>query len=707
MRTLLLFLLMILPLQVMAAAGTLENQYLRLQVSSQNGSVIHLVDKRTGTDYIGNLKDARLFRLLIPRKGYLSRRINSWGQKAEQVEVSNGVLTIRFHHLQISRHRYYFQSGVMDVPEPRLNIDVTVTFRLHGRSILGRIEVDNHSLVEITDVTFPWLGGLIEKSAGKPAEVVLPSVGQKILLNTSGSLSGAHAKRYPALLASTWINYEFPGKSVGIEARSQADSQDAFLFLTRGTLASDSTYAYGAHSPYIAWNFYPHIPTDSQWTSPEVVIHVEDSDWHAIARDHREWYRSHFSPTYSTAFNRSIGFATYRLKKQNNDINWSYAQIPMLARQAEMAGIRDLVIEGWRKQEGNGNHCPFEEIADPRLGGAAKLKATIGELHKQGIKLIFAFHPNLIDTVSKQYQEGAAKRWTVKTRRQANQLPPSYTFYTFDYPYWQSASHYWAVMDPTTAGTDYLLKQAKRLRDDYGFRNLFLRGVGLESFLSYNHFDPVPPQKVYEVGYAKLLGGLKKLFPQGMLMMEGFNDLVNRYSSAGYGWNQSVDPQILAYSLPWVPFSNDVEALDYDKANESFARKVLINLIVNGGDGTVGRYREFARHLEELEILKKATAPYYADADFRDHDGVKVLQSNPKVVLSVFRNRASRQMGIVVANLGKDPQTASFELEGPAVTPQGRLYQLGAAQKTISLAPSVSIPLGPYGVALVAINPNR
>jgi hypothetical protein len=42
--------------------------------------------------------------------------------------------------------------------------------------------------------------------------------------------------------------------------------------------------------------------------------------------------------------------------------------------------------------------------------------------------------------------------------------------------------------------------------------------------------------------------------------------------------------------------SNDVEALDYAAANTNFTHKLLTNLIVDGGRGTVGDYPEFAAH---------------------------------------------------------------------------------------------------------------
>jgi hypothetical protein len=323
-------------------------------------------------------------------------------------------------------------------------------------------------------------------------------------------------------------------------------------------------------------------------------------------------------------------------------------------------------------------------------------------MQQQGVELVFAFHPTLMNMATEQSQT-FARRWAVRSRTQGTQLSTSYIFISQDYPYEDIGAHYWAQLDPASPATDYLLKEAKRLKDEYGFRNLFLRGVGQPSFLSYNQDTAVAPQKAYAVGYERFLGGLKRLFPEGILMTEGYNDLVNRWANVGYTWDQSKEGEVLAWSMPWIPFSNDVEALDYEKANSSFARKILINLIVDGGDGTVERYAEFAQHLRELQRLKEATAPYYANAEFRDHDGLKKISANSQVIASMFENRSSKQRGVVVANLSRQRQRVSLEVESREA--KGRLFRLSGQRKEVELAPEFSIELEPREVVILALDP--
>jgi hypothetical protein len=696
----LMILLLVLPAVSMNAV--LENQHIRLEISEKDGSIVRLLEKSSQTEFISNVKQSRLFRLGVPRPGNLARRIDSRDQTVEPIEVSNGSLTLRFRDLQVSQRKYIFQEGVFDSPEPRLPIEISITFRLNGPHIIATMQVVNHSIEEITDVIFPWISGLNPNLDEKPSTVIVPALSNRVLTQIPNFLLGERGLRYPGILATAWLNFGGANRSLALDSHSGPETQDAILSLTPHGIAENSpSFWEQPDFPYIGWGFFPHIAGQSAWTSPEIFIHLHASDWHTVADEHREWYRGQLKAPRPSAFGDEIGFATYRLKRSDDTVNWRYDQIPELSQAAKAAGFSKVVIDGWRQHEGPANKAPFEEFVDPRLGGAAALKPVIESLHQQGTELIFALHPALINTAAEKHSDEVV-RWTVKSRRRANQPQPSYTFYSTDYPYLDLAGHYWASLDPSTASTDFLLSEGKRLRDQYGFRNLFLRGIGLQSFLSYNKERPVAPQMVFVAGYDKLLGGLQKLLP-GFLMMEGWNDLVNPYSEAGYTWEQTENSEVLALSMPGTPFSTDVEALEFGRANAAFARKILINLIVDGGDGTVKRYPEFARHLNGLRLLKRASAPYYTQAEFRDQEGLARFTPTQNVIVCAFRNRTTGQRGIVVANLESTTTKVNLILED--TSGRARLLRVGGPQQ-IELQ-NVDVQLGPYEVTILCVDPEQ
>jgi hypothetical protein len=692
--------LLILPAR-MLHAQVIENPVLRLEVSTQTGSIVGLRDKRNGTEYIADPAQARLFELLLPDAANYSRRIASWKQQPASVESMGDRIDILFRQLQPDQEQYRFGSGLMHIDEPWLPIEVLVTLRLQGDHIDARMSIANHSRTSITGVVFPYVGGLPGNTGAETAKIILPSVGQRVFNNTSGALAGQRTNRYPGLLASSWLQFELGSKGVGIELRSGLQAQDAYFALSPGPFMPGSAYRGRYEYPFIAWIHYPHIAGQGEWTSPPALLHVHDSDWHEMAAEHREWFRASGPLPPANAWTHALGFASYRLKRDDNTVDWTYHDLPSLAAAAEQAGLRRLVIEGWRKQEGPGNPAPFGELADPRLGGAPALKRVIGELQRKGTELLFAFHPALLNVSQDRYPHEFSF-WTVKTRRQANQLPVDFLYHTVDYPDVLAGPRYSIEIDPASAASDFLIREAQRLRQEYGFNGLLLKGIGQRAFLSYNRHSDVAAQSAYAIGYARLLGELRRIYADGLLLNEGVNDLVNPFGDGAYTWNQSADSAVLAYSLPWSNYSNDVEAMDYAAANTAFAHKVLLNLIVDGGQGSIADYPAFARHLRSLQELKSATAPYYAEAEFRHHDGLKNVTEDAGIVVAVFANLGTPKTGIVLANLSEQTGKARFELPAAAALVKPRVFPDGAAALDGSVSRSVT--LAPHQVIILAID---
>ena len=695
-----------LPPSGVLRAEIVENAVLQLEVSDENGAIVSLYDKRNRTEYVADRKLARLFELLIPDTTNYSRRIVSWKQRPASVRRSGEQIDIRFASLKPDEEQYSFGSGLVHVPQPMLAIEAIASLRLVDDHVEASLRLVNRSGVTITGVAFPYVGGLPLQSGDAAAAVVLPSVSQRVFTSTQGALSGQKALRYPGMIASSWLNYEFPApaddsaKGIGLEVRSGLEAQDAWFSLSPGPFRPGSAYRGRYEYPFIAWIHYPHL-AGGEWTTPPARLHVHAADWHTIAAEHREWYRAAAQPRPAQARRGGLGFATYLLKQDDNTIRWTYADLPSLASAAASAGIDRIVVDGWRRQEGPSNPAPFGEIVDDRLGGAAKLRATIDALRRDGTELLFTFHPTLLNVTQGRIPP-EVEFWGVKTRRQGNQLPVDFLFHTLDYPDALDYASYRVEIDPASAATGELVRTAQRLQTDYGFRNLLLKGVGQQAFLSYNRSHGVAPQDVYATGVTRLLGELRRTYADGLLLTEGFNDLVNPLADGGYTWDQSRDAPVLAYSLPWGVFSNDVEALDYAAANLAFAYGMAINLVVDGGHGTVTDYPRFAQHLRSLAALKSAAASYYAEAEFRDHDGLRDVRSDDGVVTAVYANVAGAKSALVLANLNDRTAVARCTLVPPLRAVSARVIARNEA--TVDLTRPIELSLAPHEVIVIGID---
>jgi hypothetical protein len=137
---------------------------------------------------------------------------------------------------------------------------------------------------------------------------------------------------------------------------------------------------------------------------------------------------------------------------------WFRVQIPLPHWEGHAAASYDL--------KGGSDAVEFQTTQLLSKEGRCAISSKL-ILRLEGFELAFAFHPTLINTAAEQYEKRAL-RWTVRSRVQGNQVPTSYIFISQDYPHEDYVAHYWAQLAPASPVTDYLLREAKRLKDDYG-----------------------------------------------------------------------------------------------------------------------------------------------------------------------------------------------------------------------------------------------
>lgn len=685
-----------------AQGATLENTRLRLSVS-EDGSMVDLYDKVRGIQFVTTPKQARLFELMIPDKANYSRRIDSRSQAAT-VRVVDQQIEVVYSSLRPAEEQIRFGSGLMHFPEPQLGIEVQVTLRLEDDHVNATLSLTNGSDSIVSGVIFPFVGGLAQNLSGNRGQITVPSTSQRRFAQTQGPMSGERALRYPALLSSSWLNLEYGGAenkamSLALEARTGLEVQDAFFALSPGPFGPGSAYTSPFEYPFIAWVQYPHVAPHKQWKSSVMLLHVHQGDWHGIAGEHRDWFRDSHHLLPSSRWRDDIGFASYLLKDEQNTILWNYGSLDELSRVAQTAGFRRVVVDGWRSQEGAGNPAPFGEIADSRLGGAPRLREAVKSAKSAGVSLIFAYHPTLLNQVGGRFPPELSS-WTVHTRRGGRELRVDALMETNDYPRAMAGNPLQLEIDPSSAAQDFLVADIERLRRDYAIESLLLRGVGQQAFLSFDNQHGLAPQSAYSRGYSALLEKTRSILSNGLLLTEGMNDLVDSFVDGAYLWDPSRDGRILAYSLPWQHFSRDVEALDYSGANRAFVDGMLINLLIDGGAGTVERYPRFAAHLSGLKRLKQAV-PALGELEFRDRDGGLTVKDTASIAWGNYADANGHRHVTLIANLCDCNSTAEFDSKGE-IRPADQI-RMDGSNAPIKLGETNRISLKPYDVAAIAI----
>ncbi|MGN0851757.1 MAG: DUF6259 domain-containing protein, partial [Kiritimatiellia bacterium] len=178
--------------------------------------------------------------------------------------------------------------------------------------------------------------------------------------------------------------------------------------LTMPWMALDTgygTYYAGAHDPKaqpkrlrlrwtpnerraeIAFDHRLFLEAGSSWELPETVCEKMAGDWHDAARRYRAWYDTVREVRAATPewTRDTTGWLLVIMRQQNEEVFWTYADIPLLCDVARKNGLDCLGLFGWTK----GGHDHLYPDYDPsdEMGGVAALKAGIAEAHRRGVKV--------------------------------------------------------------------------------------------------------------------------------------------------------------------------------------------------------------------------------------------------------------------------------------------------------------------------------
>ena len=164
-------------------------------------------------------------------------------------------------------------------------------------------------------------------------------------------------------------------------------------------------------------------------------------------------------------------------------------------------------------------------------------------------------------------------------------------------------------------------KTVARIVRECGFGNLQLDQIAHKSYVCYHPaHGHERPEYAYTKELQELLTKVRKIVreanSEGVMIGEGMSDLTAQYCDGFWNWHQTGNkPEIMRYSIPWMNYSSEVDANEYDAANICFAEKILMDLKIEGGDGILSDFPQFSEHLKKLSILKKKLPDSYQSGE--------------------------------------------------------------------------------------------
>ena len=666
-----------------------ENDAIAITFDSKTGGFASLVDKSTGHEHIGVPERALLFRAIAPEGEMLAKPLDSANAS---ITVEGDTATIRCK---------------------RDGCEATATLVLEdGPAFTAQLELKNTGANFIEEINFPCLHSLAPLPE---ARIVWPFgffrkvddvFGKELHADhvTWNAWSKKRTARYPEHLASAWAHYGNAEQGVGIEGR-HTDFSIMDFFVQK---VVDKTKDPVSRSMDLITVHPRRIKPGETWQSPPVRINVRQGDWHATAREHREWLETWIKkPDRPKKFADAIGWHFLFMKHQDGVVCCDYEGLPAMAEAALAAGCPYLLAFGWQEC-GHDNAYMYGYVANEQWGGAAKLREAVEKCRAMGVEIMPFYNGTLANVEMPEHKEFGHK-WEAKTRAGHPYYAGDWARHNFDAPTRNRAMLHHEIA-PCKEQREYYLQTIDRMINEYGFRNMQLDQGSEKMNVDYNEDHIVTtPDRVYVDGVLELLPKVREMVqqvnPEGVVIVEFLNDMTGQWTDSSWDWDLMFPfPEPIFYTIPWVFGSHEIDALEYDQVNKAFAYKLHLDMKIDGGDAPITKYPRFAEHVRRNAELRRRVSDYYSVADFRDQDGLTVECDSEDLIAKVYENRGARKAGIVLCETeGKETAVALASAWKPASgTARCESNQGEAAE--IGWADSVKLTLAPYEVRVLCLD---
>lgn len=374
----------------------LENDQLKL-VLNQNGQITGLSNKPTGTEFIHTDQ---------PTGWKLITSMGEWREHQIFDHDNTGQVWLMGDQAEVQ-----FE-GLIGQEQARLDISLTLHYRLKGDEVEAQAQIDNRSAETVKEIWFPFISGLRKIDPQLADHLTLPMTIGAILdepahnlpydrfVNRGGGQFFAHdgwshyPLPYPGLASMPWM--DFFNQNEGLYLGSHDVHCPTTTLLARGRVeTSDFQLGFGR---------YPFVSPGEQWQSATFVIKLHTGDWHAGARCYREFAATRGPNVVAPDWLRAIpGVQGAFHVHQNKHIVNSYESLVDIFRANLRSGLNlPLFVFSWFRTGHDSDYPEYE--ATPALGGAEALRSVIQTIRAEGGHVILYTQGRLIDKKTRYYR---------------------------------------------------------------------------------------------------------------------------------------------------------------------------------------------------------------------------------------------------------------------------------------------------------------
>lgn len=639
----------------------LENDNIYAVFDLNSGSLMDLVNKKTGWKVLSDRKYSCSFRMKIKLANGSNLNIDGKTQQKPIVKVDKKQITFTWNEIKTN--------------DKNLSISFTGKVNIHDREgLVYSGEVRNNSDAVIEELVWPYVGD-ISIPKGSP-------IFQHQHINYSNLTS---TEIYP-----TTQNY---GGSSSLPVNSFA----LFNNLKEGLYVSSKDQNL---SEYVNCR-YNILPSDdlskiigSAWSKKDngerlkmrmeiqairmifvqpysevklvdVVLTPYTGTWHVAVDIYKEWRATWYvAPHRPDWIKRVNSWQQLQINSSEDYLNFPYKDLVSYARDCKKYGVDAIQLTGWNL--GGQDKCIPSHSTDPRLGTFEDLKKAIAESKKMGVNILLFTKFTWAEVTWEGFPQ--YKDYIAWTRNLQECDHGGYSYNTFSQFKGISIRRF-KVLCMNEDGCRSLLKKEFQKCLDLGAQGMVYdenqHHAGNWQCFNFNH-QHQKPVSLYKGG--DLLGRdfmemVKKQNPDFFMAGEACYDLQAKY----YGTYTREDVRHTAgmrYIDPELPIACAVMSHnDRDKINSSLRCRYSISYEPRNFKGRLSEFPRIMEYGMKVDSLRKKYSNFLWDGEYRDVLGATVRGKD--VIYSVFRCRSNGKKAVVVLNINTNkPVRASVSIDG-------------------------------------------
>jgi hypothetical protein len=624
----------------------LENGLVSFEFDPRTGSLVQITDLRSGTAYLSDPGEGRLFRILAPADGEWTDRYGD-SQQAGQPEMAQqgDTLVIRYADVRMADG---LGSGIA----------ATVRVKLPAGSdeALFTLELDHQGPHQITEVFFPWIAGWrgFEGDRGKmqvgcqqpfdPFTQLRRKDGWNLIESTRRRNAPYFSMHLPIA--------DIGNGRVGL-ANNYYPTEPNFRY---DFVTYDLNEKVGDPHPSWAWVHHPFIDRGGTWTSDPVGLAPHPGDWHAAADKMRAWLDTWWkAPAIPASLRTSIGLHNAYFRDFSGQHRRPYSSLPALAKFGLECGLNHFCLWDMTLL---GMYCRADKRAlmEDTPERTAELKQALAEARAMGVWVSPLTNLRLASRTHPFFKEHG-EAWAIRSRYGQPVLesyPISRNAAEWSNPYNEQTGTRMCQAHPEFQA--WALKMVDKVFD-LGFQAVFIDQPFSEDFCFASDHGHRPGLPVH-VGAVEWTAQAVELtharVPGGYVIGEEISLWNAQHIELWWDWRWSwQNAELFRYTLPAALTMWTIDPLDHeDQVNRAFVMGFLLNINIHAVEGSLLDVPEFAARVKQLDRLRQATAEVTMLATFRDREGL-VVQAPPDTAVALYD--AGPALGIALGDCAIGP----------------------------------------------------